>query len=63
MSFFYMKCDTGLKWVIKVRSKCQIDFLDKTSKKRSEKEKVNITKEFYIFETALVPNFNLIGQF
>lgn len=63
MSFFYMKCGTGLKWVIKVRSKCQIDFLDGTSKKRSEKEKVNITKEFYIFETALVPNFNLIGQF
>ena len=63
MSFFYMKCDTGLKWVIKVRSKCQIDFLDETSKKRSEKEKVNITEEFYIFETALVPNFSLIGQF
>ena len=63
MSCFYMKCGTGLKWVIKVRSKCQIDFLDETSKKRSEKEKVNITKDFYIFETAFVPNFNLIGQF
>ena len=63
MSCFYMKCGTGLKWVINVRSKCQIDFLDETCKKRSEKEKVNITKEFYIFETALVPNFSLIRQF
>ena len=63
MSCFYMKCNTGLKWVIQVRSKCQIDFSDETSNKRSGKEKLNITKEFYIFEIALVPNFSLIGQF
>lgn len=34
----------------------------KLAKKRSAKENVNITNEFYIFERPLVPNFSLIRQ-
>ena len=38
-------------WEInQVTSKCQMDFLDKTFKKRSKTEKKNINIEFYIFE-------------
>ena len=38
-------------WEInQVTSKCQIDFLNKASKKGSTTEKVNITIKFYIFE-------------
>ena len=42
-----------------VASKCQTDLLDKTYKKSSKTEKVNITIEFYIFEIVQVPNISL----
>ena len=35
------------------------DLLDKTYKKSSKTEKVNITIEFYIFEIVQVPNISL----
>ena len=42
---------------------CQMDFLDKTCKKRSITEKANITIEFYIFEVVLIQKFILNWQF
>ena len=38
--------------IIRVTSKCQMDFFGKTCKKKSKIEKENITIEFYIFELA-----------
>ena len=38
-------------------------FLDKTSKKSSKIERLNITIEFYIFEIVCAPNFSLNWQF
>ena len=64
-SYYYNKTRkaTGFKslrvnyWEINhVKSKCHMDFLDKTCKVRSKIEKVNTTIDFYTFEIVLVPN-------
>ena len=46
-----------------VTPKCQMDFFDKTCKKRSKTEKVNILIEFYKFQIVWVSNFSLNSQF
>ena len=42
-----------------VTSTCQMEFFDKTSRKRIKTEQVSITINFYIFKIVQVSNFSL----